>query len=397
MKKILFVSGSLGLGHISRDLEIVKTLKKSTSEVEVNWLADYPATTILEETGEAVLSESKMLDHGNRKLEIHAKDHGVNLTRWVMKMRKTWAKNAQIVFRIMQKKKYDLLIGDETYDLAIALLEKPSLKKFPFIMLSDFLGLDSVSRNPLDKLITYRTNRIWSKVITHKPPLCDKSIFIGELEDIPDRKFGLFLPNRREIAKKYFDCVGYILSFNPQEYQDKEAVRERLGYGKEKIIICSIGGTSAGKELLQLCLEAYPLMKKEIEDLRLILVLGPALPKDFIKPKKGITVVGYLPELYKHLAAADMSIVTGGGTITIELTALQKPFLYFPLENHFEQEVPVVERCQRHNAGVKMKFSETTPEKLTDAIVRNLDKKVEYSPVPIDGAEKASNIIKQFL
>ena len=46
----------------------------------------------------------------------------------------------------------------------------------------------------------------------------------------------------------------------------------------------------------------------------------------------GVKVVGYLPELYKHLAASDIAIVTGGGTVTLELTALEKPFLYFPLE-----------------------------------------------------------------
>ena len=57
---------------------------------------------------------------------------------------------------------------------------------------------------------------------------------------------------------------------------------------------------------------------------------------------EGAKIVGYLPELYKHLAACDIAVVTGGGTVTLELTALQKPFLYFPLENHFEQEIAVI-------------------------------------------------------
>lgn len=397
LKKILFVSGSLGLGHISRDLEIVRNLRKSRSDIEVSWLADDPATALLEQAGELILPESKMLDHGNKKLGVDAKDHGINLTRWVMNMRKAWAKNAKIIFQLIQSKNYDLVIGDETYDLIIELLRNPKLKEFPFIVIYDFLGLDSVSNNPLDLFITYRTNKMWSNYITHKPPLYDKSIFIGEIEDVQDKKFGIMLPNRREIAEKYFDFVGYIINFNPQEYQDKKAIRETLGYGNEKLVVCSIGGTSAGKALLRLCEAAFPLIKKEIPDIRLILVLGPQVPFDFVKPKEGVTIVGYLPELYKHLAAADLSIVTGGGTITLELTALQKPFLYFPLEKHFEQEVFVAQRCERHKAGVKMKFSETNPENLTREVVNNINKKVQYSPIPIDGAKKAANIIAQFL
>ena len=111
----------------------------------------------------------------------------------------------------------------------------------------------------------------------------------------------------------------------------KNEIRKNLGYGNEKLVICSIGGTSAGKELLQLCKNAYPLIKKEIKNLRLVLVTGPDVPEDYVKPEEGITVVGYLPELFKHLAGADLCIVTGGGTITLELTALHKPFLFFPL------------------------------------------------------------------
>ena len=116
-----------------------------------------------------------------------------------------------------------------------------------------------------------------------------------------------------------------------------------------------------------------------------------------MKSEKGITVVGYLPDLFKHLAAADLCIVTGGGTITLELTALQKPFLFFPLQNHFEQEVAVADRCDRYNAGIKMKFSETTPQDLANAVIKIIDKKVSYPSLPIDGAKKASKIINMFV
>jgi len=397
VKKLLFISGSLGLGHVGRDLEIAKKLRKSNPEIQISWLADNPATTVLKQAGETLLTETQMLTHGNKELESSAKNHGANLTRWVKNMRTNWSKNANIVIELIHKYNFDLVIGDETYDLIIELLGDPSLKQFPFIIMYDFLGLDRVTNNPIDAIVTYYTNRIWVKTITHNPALCEKIIFIGEIEDIQDKNFGFLLPNRRKLASEHLDFVGYILAFNPKDYTDKIKIRKTLGYGKAPLAICSIGGTSAGKALLDLSLEAYPLIRKEIPDFEMVMVLGPEVPLDSIKSIKGVKNVGYLPELYKHLAAADLAIVTGGGTITLELTALKKPFLYFPLQNHFEQEIAVADRCKRHNAGIKMDFSKTTPEILAREVVKNIGREVDYAKIPTDGAEKAANLINELL
>jgi len=397
MKKVLFISGSLGLGHVGRDLEIAKMLRKSNPDIQISWLADNPATTVLKQAGETLLPETQMLTHGNKELESSAKNHEANLTRWVKNMRKNWSKNAQIVIDLIHKNNFDLVIGDETYDLIIELLRDPNLKQFPFIIIYDFLGLDRVTNNPIDAIVTYYTNRIWVKTITHKPPLCEKIIFIGEIEDIQDKNFGFLLPNRRKLASKHLDFVGYIFAFNPKYYMDKTKIRKTLGYGKAPLAICSIGGTSAGKALLDLSMKAFPLIQKEIPDFEMVMVLGPEVPVDSIKPVKGVKIVGYLPELYKHLAAADLAIVTGGGTITLELTALKKPFLYFPLENHFEQEIAVADRCKRHNAGIRMDFSKTTPEILAREVVKNIGREMNSVDLPPDGAQKAANLIEDLL
>jgi predicted glycosyltransferase len=397
VKNILFISGSLGLGHIGRDLEIADKLRKSNPDIEISWLADYPATTVLKATDEKLLPEAELITHGNKKLESKAKNHQANLTRWVMSMRNDWAKNAKLVIDIIQREKFDLVVGDETYDLVIELLKDSNLKQFPFVIIYDFLGLDRVTNNPIDIITTYYTNRLWTKVITHKPKVYDKTIFIGEIEDIQDKNFGFLLPNRREIAEKYFDFVGYILNFDPKDYMDKDKLRKKLGYSKDPLAICSIGGTSAGKELLDLAVKAVPIIRKEIPNFQMLLVLGPDVSLDYVKPIDGVTVAGYLPNLYKHLAAADLAIVTGGGTITLELTALQKPFLYFPLENHFEQEIAVAQRCERHNAGIKMSFSKTSPRILAEKVVDNIEKEVHYAKIPVDGARKAAEVISTLL
>ena len=397
MKRVLFISGSLGLGHIGRDLEIAKKLLKSNPEIQISWLADYPATLVLKEAGEKLLPEAELITHGNKKLESNDKNHQANLTRWVMNMRKDWSENAKLVIEIIHRENFDLVIGDETYDLVIELLKDPKLKQFPFVIIYDFLGLDRVTNNPIDVITTYYTNRLWTKVITNKPKVCDKTIFVGEVEDVQDKSFGFLLPNRRKIAEKYFDFAGYILNFDPKDYMNKEEIREKLGYGNNPLALCSIGGTSAGKELLDLVIKAVPIVKNEIPKFQMLFVLGPDVPLNYLKPIDGVTVTGYLPTLYKHLSAVDLAVVTGGGTITLELTALQKPFLYFPLENHFEQEIAVAQRCERHNAGIKMRFSKTTPRILAEKIVDNLGKEVHYAKIPVDGARKAAEVISTLL
>jgi hypothetical protein len=77
------------------------------------------------------------------------------------------------------------------------------------------------------------------------------------------------------------------------------------------------------------------------------------------------------------------------------LTALEKPFLYFPIEQHFEQEVGVANVCKRHRAGVRMTASKTTPEMLAETILSNLGKTVDYAKIRINGASEAAKVIFQ--
>lgn len=397
MKKILFVSGSLGLGHVVRDLEIAGALRKLRPDIEISWMAESPASDVLEKAGERLLPEAKLLYSSNSELERSARKYQANLVQWTKNVLKGWAKNGEVYTKISQVYDFDLWIGDEPYDIMIAMEKIRSLKKCPFVVIYDFLGLDASTWNPVDHIVAYMTNRLWTSFLKSEPPLADKSIFIGELEDVPDKSLGFLLPNRRRLAEKLIDFVGYVLPEDIRDYKDKAEARQLLGYSHDPLVLCSIGGTSAGKDLLDLCVAAYPLVKKRIPDLQMILVCGPRVPADSIRAPEGVKVLGYVPNLYRHLGAADLCVVSGGGTITLELTALQRPFLYFPLEQHFEQEVGVSSRCQRHRAGVKMACSRTTPESLSEAILSNIGKTVDYAQIPTNGSKETAKIVEKIL
>jgi len=397
-KKILYISGSIGLGHVTRDLAIAGQLRRQHPEVELSWLAAHPATLLLREAGEKLLPEAEMYADVNVSAENAARGFGMNVLKYGINVRREFARNVKIFKQITDKKHFDLVIGDETYELAIALAIKRISIEVPFVMIYDFLGMDSVTMNPVEKLAVSVSNRIWTwtdrRLFSGRKNL---ALFAGELEDVPDKGLGFLLPNRRNHAGVHYKFTGHILPFDPAEYADKTRIRGKLGYGKEPLVVCSIGGTAIGKELLELCGQAYPIVKQKVPNLRMVLVCGPRLSVEELEGPDGVEVKGYVPALYEHFAASDLVIVQGGGTATLELTALRRPFLYFPLANHCEQQIHVAERLARHQAGVKMVYSQTIPEILAEKVIANLGKNVDYPPIPMQGAQKAAQLIGELL
>jgi UDP-N-acetylglucosamine:LPS N-acetylglucosamine transferase len=398
IKKILYVSGSIGLGHITRDLAIAKQLRRQYPEVELSWLACHPATLLLNEAGEKLLPEADIYANANIHAENIAKGFEMSTLKYALNEIKILKHNLKIYKKIFNRERFDLIISDEGYDLITILAMKFIRLEAPFVMIYDFLGMDSVTNNPFEKLLLNTVNYTWTKWDRKLfSGLKNLALFAGEPEDVPNKKLCFFIPKRRDHAKEFYKFTGYILPFDPAEYTDKTKIRTKLGYGPEPLIVCSIGGTSIGKDLLELCGQAYKIIKQKVPDLRMVLICGPRLATDELKVPEEIEVKGYVPALYEHFAASDLAVVQGGGTTTIELTALNRPFLYFPLAMHCEQQIHVAGRLARHHAGIKMVYSQTTPETLADIVIANIGKKVNYTPIPIKGAQKAAQFISELI
>ena len=103
---------------------------------------------------------------------------------------------------------------------------------------------------------------------------------------------------------------------------------------------------------------------------------------------------GFVPDLYAHLAGCDLAVVQGGLSTCMELAATKRPFLYFPLKNHFEQNIHVAHRLARYGAGVRMEYDRTDPEGLAHAIADGLKRPVIYRDVEADGARRAASLIR---
>ncbi len=391
-KKVLFISWQGGMGHVTRDLAIVKELYRLAPEIEVLWVAHPQAARFLSEAGEKLLPETDQVEDYNLIGRQIIEDFRLDLVKYAQLSAEPKRKNAKLLEQLQRKYGFDLIVGDEIYGPLVALARGEIELDCHVIMIEDFIRYQPLGKNPIVRIAAFFKNRLLSTSIK-KTASQITHLFVGEWEDVPDRRFDVFLPHCREFVRKYYHLLGYIVRFDPDKYQNKSEVRKQLGYGPEPLVICATGGTIAGKELLELCGQSYLLLKKEIPDLRMVFICGelygyepPRLPSD-------AEVHNFLPNIYEHYAACDTAVVVGGGTTTIELTALKKPFLFFPLENQFDQQLFVSERTERHGAGIRMDYRKTTPEMLAQAIKENMNRKVELGDIPFDGAKKAAELI----
>jgi UDP:flavonoid glycosyltransferase YjiC (YdhE family) len=129
----------------------------------------------------------------------------------------------------------------------------------------------------------------------------------------------------------------------------------------------------------------------------MVVVTGPRIDPATLPAADGLETRGYVHELWRELAACDVAISHGGLSTTMELTAARRPFLYFPLRNHFEQNRHVAHRLGRHRAGRRLEYAATGPEQLADALVAELAQEPDTLPVEAGGAARAAALIATLL
>jgi UDP-N-acetylglucosamine:LPS N-acetylglucosamine transferase len=144
-------------------------------------------------------------------------------------------------------------------------------------------------------------------------------------------------------------------------------------------------------------IDAYPEAKERVPDLRMVVVAGPRIDPASLPQHEGLEIRPYVDELYRHLAVCDLAIVQGGLTTSMELTANRRPFLYFPLRHHFEQNFHVRHRLERYGAGRRMDFDTDGPSEIATAIADEIGREVDYRPVETNGAERAAALIADLL
>jgi UDP:flavonoid glycosyltransferase YjiC (YdhE family) len=94
--KVLFISGSIGMGHVTRDLEIAKELRRIFPKMEVVWMAEDAAARYLRDSGEVLLPDCSKLPSSNAIAENHASDYKMTLSEVWFEWIKTFPERAKV-------------------------------------------------------------------------------------------------------------------------------------------------------------------------------------------------------------------------------------------------------------------------------------------------------------
>jgi UDP:flavonoid glycosyltransferase YjiC (YdhE family) len=129
----------------------------------------------------------------------------------------------------------------------------------------------------------------------------------------------------------------------------------------------------------------------------MIVVTGPRIDPAALGAHPEIEIVSYVHHLYRHFAGCDLALVQGGLSTAMELCANKRPFIYFPLRHHFEQNFHVRHRLKQYGAGRAMDFDEATPETIALAIREEIGRVAAYRDVETDGACRAADRIAELL
>ena len=397
--RALYISSPIGLGHAQRDVAIARELRRLAPDLEIDWLAQDPVTRVLEGEGERIHPASAHLANESHHIESESAEHDLHCFQALRRMDEILAANFMLFHDVVRDERYDLWIGDEAWELDYYLHENPREKRVPFAWLTDFVGfLPMEDGGAREAYVTADYNADMVDHIAHHPEVRDTALFVGNPDDIVDERLGPQLPMIRDWTEHNFDFTGYVTGFDPADLGDRTKLRAELGYrDDERVCIVTVGGSGVGGDLLRRVIAAFPAAKERVPDLRMVVVAGPRIDPASLPSNAGLEVVPYVHNLYRHLAACDLAVVQGGLTTSMELTAQKRPFLYFPLRHHFEQNFHVRNRLERYGAGRRMDFDSASPDLIAEAIGEEIGRDVGYRDVETDGAARAARHLAELL
>jgi pimeloyl-ACP methyl ester carboxylesterase/predicted glycosyltransferase len=388
--RILYLSSPIGLGHAERDVAIVDEIRRQRPGVQVDWLAQHPVTEVLERRGERVHPASRFLASEAAHVDAEGGEHDLHAFQAVRRMDEILVANFMVFSDLVEDEAYDLWVGDEAWELDHFLHENPGLKRTPYAWLTDFVGwLPMPGGGAGEAALTADYNAEMVEHIARWPRLRDRAIFVGNPADLVDDPLGPGLPSVRDWTLEHFAFSGYIGAGPVGDVPEREP--------GELVCVATVGGSGTGEALLRRVIDAFPLAKRALPGLRMIIVAGPRIDPKALATHDGLEIHGYVDRLDRLLATCDLAISHGGLTTTMTLTAHGRPFLYVPLRNHFEQNRHVRHRLGQYGAGRCLQWEDTGPEALAAAIVAEIGKPVHYRPVETDGAERAAALLAELL
>ena len=181
--------------------------------------------------------------------------------------------------------------------------------------------------------------------IERYPRVRDRAIFVGDPDGHRRRdRFGAgAAADPRRGPRRHYELRRVRHRVRPARRSATARAPRRARLRRdEPVCIVAVGGSGVGaRAAAARDRRAAGAPSERVPGLRMVVVAGPADRPGALPDADGLEVRGYVHELYRHLAACDVAVVQGGLTTTMELVGRAAGrSSYFPLEHHFEQQVP---------------------------------------------------------
>ena len=120
------------------------------------------------------------------------------------------------------------MIGDEAWDVDYFLHENPELKRFSFAWMTDFVGwLPMPDGGAREAALTADYNAEMIEQRARFARVRDRSVFVGDPDDVVDGRFGPGLPSIRAWTEENFDFAGYVTGLRPGRARGRGAACAR--------------------------------------------------------------------------------------------------------------------------------------------------------------------------
>ena len=213
-----------------------------------------------QQRGERLHPASAHLANESGHIEDECGEHDLHAFQAIRRMDEILVNNFMVFDELVEEEPYDLVIGDEAWDVDYFLHENPELKRFAYAWITDFVGwLPMPDGGAEEAALTADYNAEMIEQRARFRRLRDRSVFVGNPDDVVADAFGPGLPAIRDWTEQNFDFAGYVTGFDPASLGDPAELRARLGYRPdETVCVVTVGGSGVGAPLLRRVLDAVP-------------------------------------------------------------------------------------------------------------------------------------------
>ena len=293
--------------------------------------------------------------------------------------------NFMVFHDLVTDEPYDLWLGDEAWELDYYLHENPEQKRAAYVWLTDFVGwLPMPDGGAPEAVLTADYNAEMIEHIDRFPRLrgprrlhrCAGRHRARRLRPRPPGHPLLDRGSLRLLRRLHHGV-------HAGRARPRHAPGTSSGTGRtSSVCVVSAGGSGVGSRAApEGRSRRSAAAARAVDGLRMVVVAGPRIDPGRSLRRMASRCTRTSPICIDISPRAISPSCRAALATTMELTATNTPFLYFPLGHHFEQRFHVPQRLARYGAGHRMEYEESSVGRH-----RRRDRRAHRSPSGVPAA-----------